>query len=55
MRRGRRVLTTRADQSAARPSDLVKRTHTGNALWAMDLTYMLTWAGVAYTCFIVDT
>lgn len=25
-----------------------------NRLWAMDLTYVPTWSGIAYVCFIVD-
>ncbi len=56
-RRGRRVWTTRPDPAAGRPPDLVKRDFTAqapNQLWVTDLTYVPTWAGVAYVCFIVD-
>jgi putative transposase len=57
VRRGRRWITTRRDESAHRPSDLVKRDFTAehlNQLWVTDLTYVATWSGVAYVCFIVD-
>jgi putative transposase len=57
VRRGRRWITTRRDESAERPPDLVKRNFTAdrpNALWVTDLTYVPTWSGVAYVCFIVD-
>jgi putative transposase len=56
-RRRRKVRTTRSDPSAPRPADLVKRDFTAeapNALWVTDLTYVPTWAGFAYVCFIVD-
>ena len=55
VRRGRRVITTKRDDSAARSPDLVKRNFTAerpNALWVTDLTYVPTWSGVAYVCFI---
>jgi putative transposase len=51
------VRTTRSDDSAARHPDLVGRDFTAtapNQLWVTDLTYVATWAGVAYVCFIVD-
>jgi transposase InsO family protein len=57
VRRGRRVFTTRADPAAARPADLVQRRFAAdrpNQLWVSDLTYVATWSGVAYVCFIVD-
>jgi putative transposase len=57
VRRGRRVFTTRSDPAAARPADLVNRNFTAtrpNRLWVTDLTYVATWSGVAYVCFIVD-
>ena len=57
VRRRRRVRTTRPAEGAVRPADLVERdfTATGpNRLWVCDLTYVATWAGVAYVCFIVD-
>ena len=56
-RRGRRVFTTRPDTTADRPPDLVRRNFTApapNHLWVTDLTYVSTWSGVAYVCFIVD-
>ena len=57
VRRRRRVRTTRPDAGAVRPADLVERDFTADApnrLWVCDLTYVATWAGVAYVCFIVD-
>jgi len=57
VRRGRQVRTTRPDPAAPRHPDLVKRNFTAKApsqLWVTDLTYVPTWAGVAYVCFIVD-
>jgi putative transposase len=57
VRRGRRVRTTRPDDQAARPEDLVERNFTAtepNRLWVTDLTFVPTWQGVAYVCFIVD-
>jgi len=56
-RRRRKVRTTISDPSAARPADLVKRNFTAarpNDLWVTDLTYVPTWSGFAYVCFIVD-
>jgi putative transposase len=56
-RRGKRVRTTTPDPAAARHPDLVKREFTTggpNRLWVTDLTFVPTWAGVAYVCFIVD-
>jgi putative transposase len=55
--RKRRLRTTRPDETAARHPDLVKRDFTADApnrLWVTDLTYVPTWAGVAYVCFIID-
>jgi putative transposase len=57
VRRGRRWITTRRDGRADRAPDLVQRNFTAerpNALWVTDLTYVATWSGVAYVCFIVD-
>jgi putative transposase len=58
IRRGSQVIhTTRADEKANRPPDLVDRKFTAerpNALWVTDLTYVPTWSGMAYVCFIVD-
>jgi putative transposase len=57
VRRGRAPMTTRPDKGADRAPDLVKRHFVAerpNALWVTDLTYVATWAGMAYVCFIVD-
>ena len=57
VRRTKRVRTTKADPAAARHPDLVGRDFTAtapNQLWVTDLTYVPTWAGVAYVCFITD-
>jgi putative transposase len=57
VRRGKRVRTTKPDPVAARHPDLVGRRFTANApnqLWVTDLTFVPTWAAVAYVCFIVD-
>jgi putative transposase len=56
-RRRRKVRTTKSDPSALRPADLVERNFTArrpNDLWVTDLTYVPTWSGFAYVCFIVD-
>lgn len=56
-RRTKRVRTTRRDDLAARHPDLVERDFTAtapNQFWVTDLTYVPTWAGVAYVCFIID-
>lgn len=57
VKRGRRVITTRRDDEADRPPDLVGRKFFAsgpNELWVTDLTYVATWSGMAYVCFIVD-
>lgn len=57
VKRSRRVRTTRRDDTAERSPDLVERDFTATApsqLWVTDLTYVPTWSGVAYVCFIVD-
>jgi len=57
VRRRRRVRTTRPDDTAPRHPDLVGRDFTAdrpNRLWVSDLTFVATWAGVAYVCFISD-
>jgi putative transposase len=57
VRRSRRVRTTRRDDTAPRSPDLVNRefcAEAPNQLWVTDLTYVATWSGVAYVCFIVD-
>ena len=58
VQRGRRLRTTRADDRAQRAPDLVDRKFSAtrpNALWVTDLTFVPTWSGVAYVCFIVDS
>lgn len=55
--RSRRVTTTKADPAAPRHPDLVQRESTApapNRLWVTDRTFVATWAGVAYVCFIID-
>lgn len=55
--RSKRVKTTRPDPAASRHPDLVERKFTAtapNRLWVTDLTFVPTWAGVAYVCFIID-
>jgi putative transposase len=55
--RSKRVRTTRRDRSSGRHPDLVNRHFAApepNRLWVTDLTFVATWAGVAYVCFIVD-
>ncbi len=55
--RRRRLRTTRRDDQAARHPDLVQRHFVAerpNDLWVTDLTYVPTWSGVAYVCFIID-
>jgi putative transposase len=57
VRRRRRVRTTRADDTAARHPDRVRREFSAdrpNRLWVTDLTFVPTWAGMAYVCFIID-
>ena len=57
IRRGAQVFTTRPDKDAGRAPDLVKRDFTAdrpNALWVTDLTYVATWSGMVYVCFITD-
>jgi putative transposase len=56
-RKGAKRRTTKADPAAARHPDLVERNFSvgaPNALWVSDLTYVATWAGFAYVCFITD-
>ena len=55
--RSKRVKTTTADPRATRHPDLVTRVFAADAphqLWVTDLTFVPTWAGVAYVCFIID-
>ncbi len=55
--RGRSVVTTVPDDTAARPADLVQRRFTAtqpNALWVADFTYVATWGGMVYVAFVID-
>ena len=55
--RTKKVRTTRPSEAARRHPDLVERRFTAgspNRLWVTDLTYVPTWAGIAYVCFIID-
>ena len=57
VRRSKKVRTTQPDTGVARHPDLVDRNFTAtapNQLWVTDLTFVATWAGVAYVCFIID-
>ncbi len=57
VRKGRKPKTTKSDPAASRPPDLVDRHFQAsgpNQLWVTDLTYVATWAGMAYACFITD-
>jgi transposase InsO family protein len=50
-------VTTRADENAFRPPDLVHREFAAtrpNQLWVADITYVATWAGFAYVAFVLD-
>ncbi|GAA1480502.1 hypothetical protein GCM10009624_09420 [Gordonia sinesedis] len=56
-RRGRQVVTTHADRSAARPPDRVHRqfhAQRPNQLWVVDFTYVPTWSAMAFTAFVTD-
>jgi putative transposase len=49
--------TTRGDQGAAPPADLVERDFTAtrpNQLWVSDLTYVATWQGFVYVALVID-
>jgi transposase InsO family protein len=51
-------ITTKGDDSASRPLDLVDRNFAAerpNQLWVSDLTYVATWRGVVYVAFVIDT
>ncbi len=50
-------VTTVADESAHRPSDLVQREFSAtrpNQLWVADITYVATWTGFVYVAFVID-
>jgi putative transposase len=51
------TITTKANETAKRPPDLVDRKFTAtrpNQLWVADLTYVATWAGFVYVAFVID-
>ena len=55
--RGKPRRTTSADETAARPADLVDRQFAAtrpNRLWVADITYVRTWSGFVYVAFITD-
>jgi len=55
--RGRRCTTTKPDEAAMRPPDLVDRDFSAsrpNELWVADLTYVATWRGFVYVAFVID-
>jgi len=57
VRHCRRVKTTKPDPTAVRHPHMVKRVFSSNApnqLLVTDLTFVTTWAGVAYVFFIID-
>lgn len=57
VRREKRVKTTKRDPAAPRHADLVNRVFSAgapNRLWVTDLTFVPTWQGVGYVCFIID-
>jgi transposase InsO family protein len=57
IRGGAFKITTRADEKAVRPPDLVERNFRAsrpNELWVADFTYVATWAGFVYVAFVID-
>lgn len=55
--RSKKVFTTKSDPTIAQPMDLVERDFTApapNRLWVADITYVGTWAGMAYAAFVID-
>jgi len=51
------TVTTRPGNETARPADLVDRqfrSEEPNRLWVSDITYVATWNGFVYTCFVID-
>ena len=51
------IVTTRTEEAATRPADLVDRefvaTHP-NPWWVADFTYVATWRGFVYVAFVID-
>ena len=57
VRRGKQFVTTKPDRAATRPPDLVERNFSAtrpNKLWVVDFTYVVTWAGMAFSAFVSD-
>jgi putative transposase len=57
VRRDKQFVTTRPDRAATRPPDLVERNFSAtrpNQLWVVDFTYVVTWAGMAFSAFVSD-
>ena len=55
--RSKKRFTTKADPTAVRAPDLVKRDFTATApdrKWVADFTYCSTWSGIVYVAFVVD-
>lgn len=55
--RGKRCVTTIADELSEKPLDLVNRQFCAerpNQLWVADITYVATWSGFVYVAFVVD-
>ena len=55
--RAKTRLTTKADPSAGRAPDLVKRNFSAtrpDELWVADFTYCSTWSGIVYVAFVID-
>jgi putative transposase len=51
------IVTTRADDTGPRPTDLVERQFVAtrpNQLWVSDFTYVATWRGFVYVAFVID-
>jgi transposase InsO family protein len=51
------TVTTRSDDGASRPADLVERDFSAtrpNQLWVADFTYVATWSGFVYVAFVID-
>ncbi len=57
VRRGKTHRTTKRDEQATRPPDLVDRDFSAarpDALWLADLTYVRTWSGFCYVALVID-
>ena len=55
--RGKPVRTTRVEDTANRPRDLVDRQFAAaapNRLWVADLTYVRSWSGFVYLALVID-